>query len=99
MVPLLLADHIVLWESFLGVSLPSISAGLADFLTRNWNLGLARGPVQGQVELVGEHDRVADPQQLVAEHPLAVDDGGVGRGQGHDLKPGGKPDPVGGDVF
>ena len=32
-VPLLLADHIVLWESFIGVDLPAIGRGLADALT------------------------------------------------------------------
>ncbi len=32
-VPLFLADHIVLWESFLKISLPEIGHGLADFLT------------------------------------------------------------------
>jgi nitrate reductase gamma subunit len=32
-VPLLLADHIALWERSLGVSLPSIGRGLADVLT------------------------------------------------------------------
>ena len=32
-VPLFLADHIVLWEKFLGVNLPSIGYFLADFLT------------------------------------------------------------------
>lgn len=32
-VPLFLADHIVLWERFLGVNLPSIRYILADFLT------------------------------------------------------------------
>lgn len=33
LVPLFLADHIVRWEAFLGVDLPSIGKGLADFLT------------------------------------------------------------------
>ena len=33
LVPVFLADHIVLWESFLGFGLPAISYGLADFLT------------------------------------------------------------------
>ena len=32
-VPLFLADHILLWEGFLGINLPSISQGLADVLT------------------------------------------------------------------
>lgn len=32
-VPLLLADHIVLWERFLGISLPAIGYTLADALT------------------------------------------------------------------
>jgi len=32
-VPLLLLDHIVRWESFLGVNLPAISTGTADVLT------------------------------------------------------------------
>ena len=32
-VPLLLADHIVLWERLLGIGLPAIGAGLADVLT------------------------------------------------------------------
>ena len=32
-VPLFLADHIVLWENFLGIGLPEIGYGLADFLT------------------------------------------------------------------
>jgi len=32
-VPLLLADHIVLWENLLGVNLPSIGYGAANFLT------------------------------------------------------------------
>ena len=33
LVPLLLADHIVLWEAYLGIDLPTINYGLADFLT------------------------------------------------------------------
>lgn len=33
LVPVFLADHIVLWEGFLGVNLPSISSVLADTLT------------------------------------------------------------------
>ncbi|MFH2037610.1 MAG: hypothetical protein ABIJ45_14515 [Candidatus Zixiibacteriota bacterium] len=33
MVPLFLADHIVLWEGFLKIDLPQIGYGLADFLT------------------------------------------------------------------
>jgi len=33
LVPLLLADHIVLWEDLLGIGLPAIGYGLADFLT------------------------------------------------------------------
>lgn len=33
LVPLFLADHIVLWEGLLGIALPSIGHGLADFLT------------------------------------------------------------------
>ena len=33
MVPLFLADHIALWEKFLGFNLPEIGYGLADFLT------------------------------------------------------------------
>jgi nitrate reductase gamma subunit len=33
MVPLFLADHIVLWEDLLGVNLPQIGHGLADTLT------------------------------------------------------------------
>jgi nitrate reductase gamma subunit len=32
-VPIFLADHIVLWEEFFGVNLPSISKSVADFLT------------------------------------------------------------------
>jgi len=32
-VPLLLADHIVLWEGLLNLNLPQIGYGLADFLT------------------------------------------------------------------
>lgn len=32
-VPLLLADHVVLWENLMGVSLPQIGTWLADFLT------------------------------------------------------------------
>lgn len=32
-VPMFLADHIVMWEQFLHIDLPSISAGWADFLT------------------------------------------------------------------
>ena len=32
-VPLFLADHIVLWEDFLGLNLPAIGYGWADFLT------------------------------------------------------------------
>jgi hypothetical protein len=32
-VPLFLADHIALWEKFLGIELPEIGYGLADFLT------------------------------------------------------------------
>lgn len=32
-VPLFLADHIALWERFLGVNLPAIGYDLADFLT------------------------------------------------------------------
>ena len=32
-VPLFLADHIVLWEGFWGLNLPSIGRGLADVLT------------------------------------------------------------------
>jgi nitrate reductase gamma subunit len=32
-VPLLLADHVVLWEGFLGTNLPEIGYGVADFLT------------------------------------------------------------------
>jgi nitrate reductase gamma subunit len=32
-VPVFLADHIVLWEYFLGVSLPAIGYGVADWLT------------------------------------------------------------------
>ncbi len=32
-VPLFLADHIALWEGFLGINLPSIGYTLADFLT------------------------------------------------------------------
>jgi len=32
-VPLFLADHIVMWEAYLGVDLPSIGRGVADFLT------------------------------------------------------------------
>ena len=32
-VPLFLADHIALWEGFLGINLPAIGYGLADFLT------------------------------------------------------------------
>lgn len=33
LVPLFLADHVVLWESFLGVGLPKLSVPLADALT------------------------------------------------------------------
>ncbi len=33
LVPLFLADHIVLWEKLLGIGLPAIGYGLADFLT------------------------------------------------------------------
>ncbi len=33
LVPLFLAAHIALWESFLGIGLPSLGAGPADFLT------------------------------------------------------------------
>lgn len=33
LVPLFLADHIVLWERWLGINLPQIGYGLADFLT------------------------------------------------------------------
>ncbi len=32
-VPILLMDHIALWESFLGVNLPAIGRGLGDILT------------------------------------------------------------------
>jgi nitrate reductase gamma subunit len=32
-VPLFLADHVVLWEDFLKINLPEIGYGLADFLT------------------------------------------------------------------
>jgi len=32
-VPVFLADHIVLWEGFLHVSLPAVSRGIADYLT------------------------------------------------------------------
>jgi nitrate reductase gamma subunit len=32
-VPLFLADHIVLWKDFLGIALPAIGPGLADSLT------------------------------------------------------------------
>lgn len=32
-VPVLLMDHVVLWEAFLGLDLPAIGHGLADFLT------------------------------------------------------------------
>jgi nitrate reductase gamma subunit len=32
-VPLFLADHVALWERFLGVNLPAIGQGLADLLT------------------------------------------------------------------
>ena len=32
-VPLFLADHIILWEGFLDVNLPQIGYGLADYLT------------------------------------------------------------------
>lgn len=32
-VPIFLMDHIVLWENFLGINLPSIGHGLADVLT------------------------------------------------------------------
>lgn len=32
-VPLFLADHVVLWEGFLGVNLPAISASVADVMT------------------------------------------------------------------
>ncbi len=33
LVPLFLADHIVLWEGFLGINLPAIGYGVADSLT------------------------------------------------------------------
>jgi nitrate reductase gamma subunit len=33
LVPLFQVEHIALWESFLGVGLPSLGAGAADFLT------------------------------------------------------------------
>lgn len=33
LVPLLLIDHIALWEAFLGFDLPAIGQGLADYLT------------------------------------------------------------------
>ncbi len=33
LVPLLLADHIILWEGFLGINLPQIGYGVADILT------------------------------------------------------------------
>jgi len=33
LVPIFLADHVALWETFLGVGLPSIGRGLADVLT------------------------------------------------------------------
>ena len=32
-VPLFLADHVLLWESFLGIGIPAIGQGLADSLT------------------------------------------------------------------
>jgi len=32
-VPLFLAEHVVLWESFLGIGLPSLGTGFADALT------------------------------------------------------------------
>lgn len=32
-VPLLLIDHIAMWEAFLGVNLPAIGKGVADYLT------------------------------------------------------------------
>lgn len=32
-IPLFLAEHIAMWEGFLHINLPEISAGLADFLT------------------------------------------------------------------
>ncbi len=32
-VPVFLSGHVVLWEGFFGVNLPTISAGVADFLT------------------------------------------------------------------
>jgi nitrate reductase gamma subunit len=32
-VPLFLADHVLLWGDFLGIGLPAIGQGLADFLT------------------------------------------------------------------
>ncbi len=32
-VPIFLADHIALWENYLGIDLPAIGQGLADFLT------------------------------------------------------------------
>jgi nitrate reductase gamma subunit len=33
LVPLLLMDHVAMWEAFLKVDLPSIGRGVADFLT------------------------------------------------------------------
>jgi len=33
LVPLFLADHIALWERFLGIELPALSEGVADLLT------------------------------------------------------------------
>lgn len=33
LVPLFLADHVVLWEAFLGINLPAIGMALADVLT------------------------------------------------------------------
>jgi nitrate reductase gamma subunit len=33
LVPLFLMDHIVLWEGFLGIDLPHLGNGMADFLT------------------------------------------------------------------
>lgn len=49
LVPIFLADHVALWEAFLGVGLPSIGRGLADVLTlvtigcRSWSSATCAG--------------------------------------------------------
>jgi len=44
-VPLFLADHIVLWEQFLGLDLPQIGRELADYLTLFTMAGSPGAPV------------------------------------------------------